>query len=244
MLSPEEFGTYMAVGTKKRSRGQAIYFELDQEMMKDSLPLDYIEKKCVPNERGEPKRSVYLSIYRVLESCPLRALKNLYLATNDGRVLEMQKAPYSAAAEREDSLHLYQEISPVTSRIASSLPPAKFMKSITDDSQYIFVPKLIFVELVLGELASDPMKGSIKDLPYPDVDHLRDCLVQLKEDPKKLKKTVIRSFQHTVLYRTCTNGFFAGSKSELLFYPYPNLQEMNDKHYVWWRSANAVLLRD
>jgi hypothetical protein len=29
MLTPEEFGAYYAVGSEKRSRGQAIFFEID-----------------------------------------------------------------------------------------------------------------------------------------------------------------------------------------------------------------------
>ena len=29
MLTPEEFGVYYAVGSEKKSRGQAIFFEID-----------------------------------------------------------------------------------------------------------------------------------------------------------------------------------------------------------------------
>ncbi|MDZ7762847.1 MAG: hypothetical protein U5K00_00250 [Melioribacteraceae bacterium] len=83
MLPPHDFGTYMAVGTKKRTRGQAIFFEVDQDKLNSHFPLDLIEKRCVPQENGKPKRSVYLSIYRVLEHTPLDALKNLYLTTDE-----------------------------------------------------------------------------------------------------------------------------------------------------------------
>jgi len=42
MLPPLEFGTYLAVGTKKRTRGQAMYFSL--EGLEES-PYSYQEKK-------------------------------------------------------------------------------------------------------------------------------------------------------------------------------------------------------
>ncbi|HRZ43535.1 MAG TPA: hypothetical protein P5228_12620, partial [Bacteroidales bacterium] len=33
MLSPEEFGAYLSMGTKKRNRGQAIFFEVDPQQI-------------------------------------------------------------------------------------------------------------------------------------------------------------------------------------------------------------------
>ena len=98
MLPPEEFGIYLAVGTEKRSRDQAMYFEVDADLIKDQLPMAYIERRCVPTPTGGPKRSVYLSIYRALESIPLKALKSLYLVTYDGRVLELKQKPYDSSA--------------------------------------------------------------------------------------------------------------------------------------------------
>src|SRR6056297_608659 len=71
-LPPQEFGNYLAVGTKKRMRGQAIFFSVDMQKM-ESLPEDYMDERLVPYESGEPKRSVYLSIYRVMEQVSLNA---------------------------------------------------------------------------------------------------------------------------------------------------------------------------
>ncbi len=244
MLPPQEFGSYLAVGAEKKMRGQAMFFEVDQEMVKDSLPMDYIEKRCVPNEKGEPKKSVYVSVYRVLESIPNKALKNLFLTTHDGRVLELKQGKYDLSKETDRLLHLYQEIAPVTSRIASTFTPSKFLKLITDKAQKVYVPRVVFVQLRLDDLASDPVNGSDENLPYPDIDQLRFCLVELKNYPEKIKKTVIRNFQGGLLYRTCMNGFFVGSGHELLFYPYPEPAVMNETYHVWWRSANAIYMQD
>jgi hypothetical protein len=235
MLPPEEFGNYLATGTKKRTRGQAIFFEIDEGLAGDSIPADFIKKRCVPHPDGSPKRSVYISIYRVLEQLPLNSFKSLYLTTDDGRVLELQKGTYTH--NEAPGLHLYQELSPVTPRVASSLDPIDLVKTVTDTNKPISVPKLVFVELKLDELASDPIGGKAEDLPYPNIPHLRDCLISLISGSEKVTKTVIRFFQGDLLYRTCKNGFFVGQGDELLYYHFPEQQELEDKYYTWWRSA-------
>lgn len=238
MLSPEEFGNYLAIGTKKRTRGQAIFFEVDPDFNSDYFPLKNIDEKCVPHSDGTPKRSVYLSIYRALEHIPLNKLKNLYLVTDDGRVLELAQAEFKQDDNSE--LHLYQQVVPVNPRIASNLNPKEFMQFVTDTSHPISVPKMVFVDLILNDLSRDPQNAQINDLPYPNIDHLRDCLIGLKKEPGKKSKTVIRYFQGDLLYRTCKNGFFVGDKSTLLYYPLPSKEEMEEKHYIWWRSALTV----
>jgi hypothetical protein len=239
MLPPEEFGSYLAIGSEKRTRGQAIYFEVDMEQIRDQLPTDYILQKCVPTFENRPKRSVYITIYRVIENIPLTALKDLYLATDDGRVLGLKQANYTSN-EDDLGLHLYQELMPVTPRVVSSLDPKEFMMYMTGQVDYIRIPKLFFVELELGGLASDPVNGSVNNLPYPNIEHLKDCLIQLKYEPQKIKKTVIRFFYGNLLYRTCKNGFFIGSGKEFLYYPIPSEDELEDKYYSWWRSASIL----
>ena len=95
MLPPEEFGKYFAVGNRKRTRGQAIFFKVNRNFENDYLKIKNLEELVVPNPDGSPKRSKYIAIYRVLEHIPMEALENLYLVTDDGRVLEIEKGEYS-----------------------------------------------------------------------------------------------------------------------------------------------------
>ena len=74
MLTPDEFGAYLATGTEKRTHGQAVFFDLSPGFKSDFFNLSDIEKRCVPRLDGSPKNSVYLSIYRVLEHIPLEVL--------------------------------------------------------------------------------------------------------------------------------------------------------------------------
>jgi hypothetical protein len=236
MLPPDEFGTYFAVGTEKKARGQAMYVSVDPSLASDWFPLADVARRCVPHPDGQPKHSVYLSVYRALEHVPLSALGRLSLATRDGRVLGIE--PTRAVPAVRGTLHLYQEICPVDPRVVSSLDPAEFAAAMTDRSRSIHVPRIFFAELALGELADDPARGSVRDLPYPHIEHLRDCLLALKKAPGKGTKTVDRMAPPDFPFRTVKNGFFVGGAGDMLYYPMPPEKELQGSLYEWWRSAS------
>ncbi len=241
MLPPAEFGSYLAVGTKKRTHGAAIFFTvegLEETPEASEFPLEDINKRCVSHPDGSPKHSVYLSIYRVLERFPMSAIKNLCLTTQDGRVMEIEKS--AEIPELTQSYHLYQELCPVHPRIVSTLDPVRFAAYITDRKRNIHVPKICFVDLGLGELAEDPEKGEVRDLPYHAVEHLRDCLIQLSDGPEKHTKTVDRIHPQSFPYRTVESGIYLGSPSEVFFYPFPSEEELQSTYYEWWQSASIM----
>jgi hypothetical protein len=236
MLPPDGFGMYLSTGTKKRNKSQTIFFEVDLPMIEDFIDMDSLNKRCVPKEDGSPKSSVYLSVYRVLETIPTKALKSLYLTTDHGCILELRKAKYEKNKESHTDLHLYQELAPVTPLVASGLPPSVFLKKLTDGSTPIVLPKLFFVELKLGDLAANPLSGSAEHLPYRNIGHLRDCLEILKGEYEKHMKTVQRVFSGELLYRTIETGFYVGSGDDIVFYPYPGMQELENTNYEFFRG--------
>jgi len=236
MLPPESFGHYLSTGTKKRNKGQAIFFEVDFGKIEKLIDIESLNKRCVAKPDGSPKSSVYLSVYKVLEIVPLDALKSLYLTTDHGCVLELKKAAYDKAKEPPNALHLYQELCPVNPLVASSLPPSAFLKVLTDRSIPIVLPKLFFVELKLGELATNPLGGSAEHLPYPSIGHLRDCLEIIKGEYEKHMKTVHRIFSGELLYRTIDTGFYAGAKDDMVYYPYPKMAELEKINYNFFRA--------
>ena len=236
MLPPEGFGMYLSTGTKKRNKGQTIFFEVDLEQIENLIDIDSLNKRCVAKEDGSPKSSVYLSVYRVLETVPVSALKSLYLTTDHGTALELKKTTYDISKETQNTLHLYQELCPVTPLVASGLSPSVFLKTLTDGSRPIVLPKLFFVELKLGDLATNPLYGSTEQLPYSNIGHLRDCLEILRGEYEKHMKTVQRIYSGILLYRTIESGFYVGSKDEILYYPYPSMKEMEDINYEFFRE--------
>jgi hypothetical protein len=235
MLTPEEFGNYYAVGTKKKSSGQAIFFEVDPDFRSKYFRINEGISRCVPHEDGTPKASIYISVYRVLEHVKLSALRELFLVTQDGRTLGLQSS--KAIPALDDGLHLYKEIAPVSPLIASRLNPLEFYDLIVKNpTSLVTLPAIVFTELRLDELAEDPEMGQVGDLPYRNMDHLREVLMDMKTKPVATKM-VDRVSPATFAYRTVKNGFYVGNESDMLFYPMPSNDELRENNYRWWRSA-------
>jgi hypothetical protein len=236
MLPPAEFGAYLSTGTKKRNKGQAIFFEVDLSKIENLIDMENLNTRCVAKSDGKPKSSVYLSVYKVLELVPISALKSLYLTTDNGNTLELKREVYDPTKEVANKLHLFQELCPVTPLVASELAPSVFLKRLTDGSTSIVLPKLFIVDLKLGELATNPLYGSVENLPYSNVGHLRDCLEILKGEYKKHMKTVQRVFSGTLLYRTIESGFYVGAGDEIAYYPYPSMSDLENINYEFFRA--------
>lgn len=235
-LDPNKFGSYLATGSRKRARGQAIFFRLSDDYAETRLKELNVNPDLDRGDTMNPRHSAYLSIYRVLETTPIEALDSIYLVTDSGRVLELQPAEYFA--ETGPRFHLYQEFAPVTPRVVSTADPLSFAHSITDKDHRVSLPTLVFAELKLARLADDPEAEDIDDLPYPNLEHLRDCLRELRMKSGKPTKTVIRFLQQDVLFRTLHRGFYVAQRGGgFRFFPFPDRTALETEHYPWWRSA-------
>ncbi|MEA3327104.1 MAG: hypothetical protein U9R53_07315, partial [Chloroflexota bacterium] len=138
----------------------------------------------------------------------------------------------------DDGLHLYKEIVPVSPLVASRLNPLEFFDLIVKNpTSLVTLPAIVYVELRLDELASNPEMGRAGDLPYSNMDHLREVLKDLKTKPVATKM-VDRASPATFAYRTVKNGFFVGNESAMAYYPLLSSDELRESHYRWWRSAN------
>lgn len=234
MLGPSEFGAYLATGTKKRAREQAMYFELDSGFESDYFDLEKARNACVPHEDGRPKHSVYVSTYRVLEHVPVSVMGDLWLTTRDGRGLALQQS--QPPEQYEGEYHLYQELCPVHPLIASRKNAKDFCLSITNPEVTVSVPRICFVEMDLADLAHEPSTGEAGNLPYSNVQHIRDCLVELATKDKTTK-TINRIQHEHIPYRCVRKGFFVGDQTGILHYPFPSIEDMEKHHHYWWRSA-------
>lgn len=237
MLAPEDFGAYYAVGIQKKSHGQAMFVEIDPAFRHPFFHIDEGVKRCIPHANGNPKCSVYISIYRVVEHVPVSALGPLYLVTHDGRVAKLKKE--QPPAPGADGLHLYQEICPVGPMVVSTRGPVQFHRFMTDGREALFsLPALYLADLNLGDLATDPEHGSGGELPYSNLDHLRQCLMDIRTKPittKMVNRTPPTAFP----YRTVRTGFYFGQGQDLAFYPMPTKDELLNEHFAWWRSAQT-----
>jgi hypothetical protein len=236
MLPPAQFGEYYAVGAYKKKRGQAMFVELDPDFRHPFFRIDEGIARCVPHDDGTPKRSVYVSTYRVLEHVPLEAMGKLYLVTNYGEVLGLERSEYKHADD--EKLHLYQEIAPVNPLIVSTLNPLEFFELITNPSSMIRLPALAFVELRLDDLARDPEHGAIGDLAYSFIRPLRVSLIDVQRKDTTPTKLVNLTQSPDFPYRDIKNGIFVGNTEELGYYAMPSREQLQGEHYRWWRTAN------
>ena len=238
MLGPEQFGQYYATGHKYKSKGQAIFFEVDPNFRHDFFNIDEGLKRCVAHPDGTPKNSVYIAVYRVLEHIPINALGKLYLSTAYGQTLGLSRT--DAFPAKEKGLHMYQDLAPVNSLVVSAQDARTYYESVTSQpAKFIRFPGLCFVELGLGALATDPVNGAVGDLPYSFMHHLREALLEV--DPTgKQSKLVHRVHSLEFPYRMIKSGIYMGNGPDLAFYPIPTHEVLRRDHNNWWRSANLT----
>lgn len=231
MLPPEEFGTYLAVGSQRKIPRETMFFNLDPSFRSDSFDLPLIEEACVPHQNGNPKKSLYISIYRVLENIPLDIIRNLYLVTRDGIVLELAQAPLPPTTS--DEYHLYAELCPVNVLGMSSLQPKEFCEFVTTPSHPLHIPRICFMNMKMPDLETDDTFMEITSVHA----HIIETYKSLSKSDKKMK-IVDRRHQVAGWSTYIKDGFFIGDKETLLFFPFPSQEEMELKHHKWWRSAN------
>ena len=250
-LPPEKFGRYYATGSSYKSKGQCLFFAVDIDFRSPYFDVEAALARCVPAADGRPKRSVYVSMYRVLEHLPITVLGQLYLTTAYGDTVAVARGQLAGqvgtqgAPEADAGLHLYQDLAPINSLVVSNLDPLAFYASVTlSPTRFIRFPALCFVELEIGDLATDPANGQASELPYPFINHLREALMVLEprvgdKPSTKDSKMVHRIHSLEFPYGMVKKGFYVGNGADLAFYPMPSHQQLRDENRQWWRSANV-----
>jgi hypothetical protein len=248
-LEPEEFGIYMAVGTKKLASGKVMFFEVDPFPRPGAVEppyfrLDDIETRCAPRPDGGPKRSKYISVYRVLEHLSLEQFGALYLTTSDGRVLKLDDAPWDGGSSAPagssiapSAVNLYQELCPLLPMVVSTQGPDEFLRGMTDPRNPVSAPRLLIADLRLNRDVAGHLAG---DLPYTDARHIEECVRELEQDASKPSKTVSRTPRTQGFFRVIRRGFFLGDSTGLKFYRFPTVDELEIHHAGWWRSAQMA----
>jgi hypothetical protein len=238
MLPPKQFGKYLAIGDKKQSSSHAIFVDVDPDIDIDGLQMDIARSRCISHDDGTPRRSAYISIYRALERVPLSALGDLHLATRDGLVLTLKKAEYSPCEGQ--SRFLYQEICPVSPRVVSTLEPQEFCQYVTSEQNPLYMPKVVFADMKIGNLANNPEYGEASNLPYPSINHLRSCLTSLDSKPDKQTKIERRGMRPDIIFYMVNRGFYIGNSHEFLYYPMPGEDALLGENNRWWNSAAKI----
>ena len=237
-LPPEKFGAYMATGSRRQIEGPAIFFEVDQSADLSGFRMAEAVARCKPHRDGSPRRSVYMAVFNVLPRVPLEALRKVYLTTPSGLTLGLDPAPWSG--DGHDCFFLYQELGPVYPRVASRLGPKAFCELVTSPDKLVTLPRLAFIDLKLGRLASDTDIQLDGSLPYQNVEHLRECLRSLRDHPERMTKIVYRGMRPDILFSLVRSGVFVGDNTGFRCFPMPSEETLEADHTLWWHSAQAV----
>ena len=204
-LNPEEFGSYMAVGDRKGSAESLMFFEVSETGLDAAFDLDYSREKCVPHADGRLKNSVYLSVYRALESVPVGSLGGLWLVTRDGRGLRLEQSPYRNP-ETWPGTALYQELCPSRPLVATIQKPGEFCEYIVGGSSKVTMPAFVFADLTMPDLSNPNETGNTGGYYVNKYDHLKSCMDVLRSDRGKLTKVVNRSASASFGYQVIGRG--------------------------------------
>jgi hypothetical protein len=233
-LTPDQFGLYMAIGRKNGSHEKMMFLEIDGGFG-SYFDWPYAEQRCVPHEDGSPKHSVWMSVYRVLENVPLSAMRSLFLTTQDGRTLELDRAEYQEGNKDRD-YYVYQELCPITPLVVSALQPKAFCTQMTDRNNKVSVPQMVFADLKVIDFDNPTETGNIGPIYDKNLDHLKDCVLAVTSGSGKKNKNVERSMM-SFSYQIIDSGIYIGSGAEMLFYRMKTFSEIRQHHYDWGRSA-------
>ena len=241
-LGPEDFAQHYTIGSARHYQGKVIFAEIDINFRNPYFPIDEFLAKTVPHDDGSPKRTKFISSYRVLEHIPLDMLKDIYLVSTSGHALKLTAADYTAE-NAPGLIRIYQEIAPVTNLVASRLDQRAFGRYVTIESRAKGAPTVCFtqIELNIDKFLSESKNREIIASPIPENNayHLLDCLLELERDRTKMVKTLsLSSAMREVSYRMLRHGFwFFNEQGQTKFYPMPSLEELESTYYDWWKHV-------
>jgi hypothetical protein len=230
-LEPEQFGSYMAIGSDKNGSQEYIVFLEIEGNFGSNFDWDYAKKQCVPHKDGRPKNSVWLSTYRALEYVPLQFIGDMYLTTQDGRTLKLQQ---NTITPSPSEFYVYQELAPVTPLVVSALSPQQFSEFMTNPKYHTSVPHLIFCDIKV--VSPEKRNENIGPAYNKNIEHLKKCIIDVKTLSGKPNKNLERS-KTSFSYRLIQHAVYLGSKDALLTYPMPTIETLRLNHYDWGKSA-------
>jgi len=242
MLPPAQFGKHYTVGSSRYFHGQVIFAEIDINYRHDFFPIDRYLADVKAKPDGTPKRTKFIKTYRVLEHLELSAFRNLYITSVTGKVLELEKRPYTRE-HKPGMIRTFQEICPFSYILITYMTPPEFGRYITDPEQPKGAPKVMFTQIELNienflrDLGENPFLSS----PIPNVHtyKLRDQILELRSNPhKRIKGISLDSALGRISFLQLRTGFWIASHDDLLFYPIPDQETLEQKHSDWFRSLS------
>ena len=240
-LGPGEFGKHYAVGSSKHFDGKVVFVEIDKNLEDGFFPLNEIWKHVVPHEDGTPKRTKFAGNYRVLENIPLDKFKDMYLVTVEGKTLKLSRSKYTIDNEK-GLIRVYQMLNPIQMLVGSRLDQRNFGEYFTRENTTKGCPTLCYtqVSLDVAEFERIYENDETNYLVLPNIPNnkLKECIEEMKMNPEKKSTTIsLASIFQDLHFRKLRHGFWIASGNDLIFYPLPGINELENEFYDWYRST-------
>ncbi len=239
-LEAKDFGRHYAVGYPKNYKGKVIFAEIDINYRHPYFAIDEVLEECKSVD-GRPKRTKFISSYRVLEHLSTDSFMCLYLVTRSGRILQLKKSNSYEITHQPESIRIYQLMAPLYYLVASNLTPPQFGEYVSV-TPHKGVPKSAMIQI---DIDIDSILGNTEEIlyssPLPSVhaEYLRQALIELRDHPEKRSKTVsLNSIFDQLPFTKIKHGVWINEKDKQIFYPIPSLEELETKHFYWFKDAS------
>jgi hypothetical protein len=238
-LEPAMFARHYTTGSSRHYSGKMIFAEVDVDYRNDYFDIDTFLKDLKPHEDGRPKATKFISSYRVLEHVDFSAIGQLFLSTEEGHCIGLNRGEYDLS--HAESIRIYAEIAPMHMLVMSKLTPPEFGERITAPGHSKAAPKQFYTQLnidipeFLQEFDQNPFKPSPIAALHPST--IRDAFNTLMSNPRKNSKGLaLDSNLDRISYRLLKHGFAFAAPGEHIFYPLPSPHEIEAMNLKFWRN--------
>jgi hypothetical protein len=239
-LGPQDFARHYLVGSVRHYTGKLVFAEIDAGFRHPYFKIDEAFAEMKPHEDGSPKRTKFISSYRVLEHMDFDFILKLYLANSEAQVLELSTGTYTAKHET-GYLRTYAEIAPLSMLVLSPLAMPDFGTFITAPGNAKGSPKLFYtqIELNIREFLETFESNPFAQAPFPFLhpSKLRDAIHDMQAKPdKKSKGLSLFCPLDQISFKKIRHGFMFASPHRYKFFPMPTPHEIEEKHFKFWQG--------
>ena len=239
-LDPQKFARHYLAGSIRHYSGKVVFAELDAEFRNDYFHIDEFLDDVQAHEDVRPEATKFISVYRVLAHLDFSKIRELYLSTPEGTVLQLE--PSDDVQTREPGLlRVFAEINPVRMLVLTRMNFLEFGDLVTNPTILRNVPAMFYTQLefdaetFLADFEQNPMLPP--PLPKVHPSKLRDAINEVANSPRKQTKgLLLDSSFDAVPYRMVRHGFMFARHGEYRFFRMPAHQEIEKTNFKFWKA--------
>lgn len=239
-LTPDQLGKHYLTGSSQHFNGRLIFAEIDINFRNEYFDIEWALSQLIPHENGRPKATKFISAYRVLEHVDIKSIKNLYLASSTGDIMELEAKPYSAN-KNPSAFKIFAGITPLKVLAMSTETFVEYGQNLVTD-RHKGAPKCFYTQIEFDamDFQKEFREFPLIPSPIPGVHPaiLDRSIIELMTNPDKRSKGIrLHSSFHEFPARLIRHGFIFVSKEGYKYFPMPSQTEIEEKFYNYHKSV-------